>query len=67
MNSAKQPFVKNANCSIVGFQVQLSGVRVSMGGTTAIAKKTCSNVAQCLAANGSLEKLNGCLLHNLQG
>ncbi|MDP2024834.1 hypothetical protein [Sulfuriferula sp.] len=67
MASTKEPFSAQRQCPVAGRIVSLSGVRVSLAGAVAIAQKNCSNEATCLKANGNLERIEGCLLHNLNG
>jgi hypothetical protein len=47
--------------------VIVSGIRVSLGSESAITAKMCSNVERCVANHGAIERIGGCLLHNLMG
>lgn len=67
MSSTKQPFSKQAKCPVIGRQVSLNGVRVTLSGVTTVASKNCSNVEACIQTYGTIESITGCLLHNLQG
>lgn len=68
MSSAKQAMRQNAHCPVVDRTVALTWVRVSQPGTSNVeaAKKSCSNVANCLAAYSRLENVPACLLHALR-
>ena len=68
MASKKTLFTKPAQmCNVVGHTVDLSGTLVELVGLAGeVAHKNCSNVAQCLAKHGSLERIPACLLHTLR-
>jgi hypothetical protein len=67
MYSTQTPFSRAADCPVVKQQVSLSGLRVTMKstGATAVANKSCSRAESCLAAHGSLERIQGCLVLTL--
>ena len=65
MSSTKKPFTKQMKCPVVGHQVSLKGLRVTVAEATEIAQRSCSNVVHCLNAHGSIESITGCLLHEL--
>jgi hypothetical protein len=64
--STKNPFSQKKHCPVVDQNVTLHGVRVTLGGgPTEVAKKTCSDLVVCVAANGPVEQNKRCLLHVL--
>lgn len=67
MASTKEPFSVQRRCEVVRRTVSLSGLRVSLAGNVAIAKRNCSNAAACLQFKGSIDRIEGCLLPNLVG
>lgn len=63
MGSTKESLAKSEHCPMVGRIVHLSGIRVSLAGQSAIAQKSCSNVASCLAEYKNLDRVSKCMLH----
>jgi hypothetical protein len=67
MSSDRRPFTKKAQCPVVGHEVGLKGIQVTMRfEPPVVVTRSCSNVANCLDTRGPIENINGCLLHNLQ-
>jgi hypothetical protein len=67
MPSTRDPFALPVECPVVQMHVIVSGIRVSLGSESAITAKMCSNVERCVANHGAIERIGGCLLHNLMG
>ncbi len=65
--STRNPFSQQKHCPVVDQTVTLRGVRVTLGGgPTEVAKKDCSELADCIAANGPVDQNARCLLHTLK-
>jgi hypothetical protein len=67
MPSTREPFARPIECHVVHAHVIVSGIRVSLGPVSVITGKMCSNVEHCIATHGAIERIHGCLLHNLMG
>ncbi len=67
MPSTREPFARPVECPVVRKHVIVSGIRVSLGSESVITAKMCTNAENCIVNHGSLERIQGCLLHNLIG
>jgi hypothetical protein len=67
MPSTRQPFAYPVDCPVVQTHVIVSGIRVSLGPVSVTTAKICSNVGECIAKYGAIERIQGCLLHTLMG
>jgi len=66
MNPTKKLIIEESHCSVAQDKVILKGLRVSSNDQSKMAKKTCSNLVQCIDANGATDRISGCLLHNFK-
>jgi len=69
LKPTRWPVEKEAECPVVEHWVTLRAFEVSLDDSprAAIADPTCSNIKKCLEAHGSIERIPGCLLRNLNG
>jgi len=69
LKPTRWPVEKEAECPVVEHWVTLHAFEVTLedSARAAIADPTCSNIKKCVEANGSIERIEGCLLRNLDG
>jgi len=69
LKPTRWPVEKEAECPVVEHWVTLRAFEVTLDDCSraAIADPTCSNIKKCLEAHGSIERIEGCLLRNLNG
>jgi len=65
MPSTREPLARAVECPVVQMHVMVSGIRVSLGSESVTTAKMCSNVEHCVANHGAIERIQGCLLHDL--
>ena len=69
LKPTRWPVEKEAECPVVEHWVTLHAFEVTLQDSSraALADPTCSNIKKCLETHGSIERIEGCLLRNLDG
>jgi hypothetical protein len=67
MPSTREPFAHPVDRPVEQMHVIVSGIRVSLGSESVTTAKMCSNVEHCVLKYGTIEQIQGCLLHDLMG